>query len=134
VSMSDDARLENCSWCGYYSYIYKHVLKKTKGLSLPVNFDSYTMGYSSEYISGNTRIDSNRAGTDSKDMLAAVRAGKVCKVWNIWDNESGERKLLIEPSFEEVFCDDFYWLPFATQRWDFRLDGWYPIPPIWQWL
>jgi hypothetical protein len=136
VSMSDDTRLENCSWCGYYSYIYKHVLKKTKGLTLPVNLESYTAGYSSEYISSGSRIpqDSNRASADSKDMLEALRAGKVCRVWNIWDNENNSRKLLLEPTYEEIFEADFYWLPFATHRHDLRLDGWYPMPPIWQWL
>lgn len=134
VSVNDDARLENCSWCGYYQYIYKHVLTKTKGLDLPKDFESLGIDYSSEYISKNTSGSPNEASSDSRDMLSALSSGKVLKVWRIFDNEANLFKLILEPSFETIFEDDFYHIPLATHRHNLRLDGFYPIPPVWQWL
>lgn len=134
VSVSDDTKLTNCSWCGYYSYIYKHVLMKTKGIKLPDTFDTSDAGITSEFIGAKLNMDSNRASSDSKDMLELMKQGKVCKVWHIWDNETHKRHLILEPTFDIIWTGDAERLPFATHRHDFRLDGWYPIPPVSQWL
>lgn len=136
VAVSDDIRLENCSWCGYESYIYKSVLEKTKGIQLPKDFELINAGFAADYISGHGRVRQsyNRASSDSRDMIEALARGKACKVWKIWDNEDSKLKLLLEPNFDIIWEDDFHYLPFATHRHDLRLDGWYPVPPIWQWL
>lgn len=140
VSTSDDSKLSHCSWAGYYSFIYKRVLEKTKGLNLPPRFNDSDYGYNSEYIGASGFIGSrlsatgNTASADAKDMLEALRTGKVCKVWNIWDNETNVRKLILEPGFEVIWEGDFYHLPFVTHRHDFRFDGWYPIPPVYNWI
>ena len=138
VSVSDDHKLHNCSWCGYYSYIYKDVLANTKGIKLPAEFDLADAGMTSEFIGAKLSMDSNRASSDSKDMLEMLKKGKVCKVWNIWDNEKKVRKLILEPGCEVIWDNEadggFERLPFATHRHDLRLDGWYPIPPVSQWL
>ena len=138
VAISDSNELENCSWCGYYSYIYKKTLLKTKAIKLPENFSSnleYDDGYSSDLIGlkSNSYI-SGGASADNKDILNLLSSGKVCKVWNICDNEQNKRLLILEPSFETIWEKPIERLPFATHRHDFRLDGWYPIPPIFQWV
>jgi hypothetical protein len=138
VSVSDDPHLANCSWSGYYSYIYKSTLLNNKDIKLPKDFDTYDFGVTSEFISAKGDNNSNRASSDSKDMLEALKQGKVCKVWHIWDNECKTRLLLLEPSFEVIWDNEksggYEYLPFATHRHDLRLDGWYPIPPIYQWI
>jgi hypothetical protein len=44
------------------------------------------------------------------------------------------RLLLLDENFEELWSTDCDRLPFKDLRWDFRLEGWYPIPPVFQWL
>lgn len=134
VSTSDDTKLGNCSWCGYYSFMYKDVLLNTKELNLPKDFDSLDAGITSEYIGAKFSMASNKASTDNKDMLEMLKAGKVSKVWNVWDNEINDRLLLLEPNFDIIWRGEFEHLPFATHRHDLRLDGWYPVPPIYHWI
>lgn len=140
VSLSDDNHITNCAWSGYYSYIYKRVLEKTKGIKLPKDFEKNDAGYNTEYIGAagyiGSRISStgNVASADSADILALLKQGKVCKVWNIWDNETKVRKLILEPGFDVIWENDFQYLPFVTHRHNFRMDGWYPVPPVYHWI
>ena len=135
ISVSDDSKLSHCSWCGYFSYIYKSALTKSKAFKLPGDFDSNDAGYNAEYIGASKSMDGEgRAGSTPKEIIELLRQGKVYKVWNIWDNESHKRKLILDPSYETIWEGDFYRLPFATHRHDLRLDGWYPVPPIYHWL
>lgn len=134
VSTSDSIHLSNCAWAGYYSYLYKSTLLKTKDINIPDEFDKNDAGITSEFVGAKLNTPSDRASSDSKDMLEALKEGKVCKVWNIWDNEAKVRLLLLEPNFDVLWFDTFERLPFATHRHDFRLDGWYPIPPVYQWI
>jgi hypothetical protein len=138
VSVSDDTRLSNCSWCGYYSYIYKSVLRNNKGITLPDDFEVSSYGMTSEYVNAKLDQSNNRASSDSKDIQEALKRGEVCKVWHIWDNECRVRLLVIEPSYQVIWTNEkdggYEYLPFATHRHDLRFDGWYPVPPVYQWL
>lgn len=131
VSTSDNPHLRNCNWCGYYSYMTKDVLLNTPGIVFPATLrDRY---YSVDFADA-TSFFSPEKQTLSKDTLAALSKGEVCKVWNIWDNVSNERLLLLDGNFEELYSTEFERLPFSTYRFDLSLKGWYPIPPVFQWL
>ena len=130
VSMADDVKLRNCDWCGYYSFMQISVLKKTKGIDWP---DNYSSNYYSVDIADATKYfdEKGYSTAAAKDM---IDRGQVCKVWHIWDNVTKKRLLILDGRFEELYSEDFERLPFSTHRADLSLKGWYPIPPVWQWL
>lgn len=131
VSTSDNPHLRNCNWCGYYSFMTKDVLANTKGINFPTQLrDKY---YSVD-VADATQYFSNDKSSLSKETLDAISRGEVCKVWNIWDNVTNERLLLLDGSFDELYATDYERLPFSTYRFDLSLKGWYPIPPVFQWL
>lgn len=134
VSTSDDTKLSNCSWCGYYSFMYKDTLAHTKGLNLPADFANNDAGLSGEYVGMKYAMASNKASQDNHDMIEMMKQGKVVKVWNVWDNEINQRLLILEPNFDIIWRGPFEFLPFADHRHDLRLDGYYPMPPVYHWL
>ena len=131
VSTSDSPKLKNCNWCGYYEFIPKVILEKTKGIKLPNNFkDRY---YSLDYADVMSYFATDKQL--SPETFHAVQKGEVCKVWRIWDNVSQEKLLLLDGNMDELWSDKFERLPFSTHRVDLTLTGgWYPIPPVWQWI
>lgn len=131
VSTSDDPHLKNCNWAGYYSFMTRDVLANTPGISFPALLrDRY---YSIDYADASTYFSNDKTEM-SKDVAAALSKGEVCKVWNIWDNVTGERLLLLDGNFEELYAESFERINLNTFRFDLSLKGWYPIPPVWQWL
>lgn len=130
VSMADDVKLRNCDWCGYYAFMPKSVLKNTDGIEFPLAYDQ---NYYSVDIADATAFFTER-GYSTDTAQAMVDRGEVCKVWHIWDNIAKERLLLLDGNFEQMYSEPFERLPFATHRSDLSLKGWYPIPPVFQWL
>lgn len=130
VSTSDDPHLRNCLWAGYYSFMSKDVLANTKGIAFPTRlrdrYYSVDIADATAYFSSKSEI--------SKETLSALSRGEVCKVWNLWDNVTGERLLLLDGMFEELYAEDFERINLNTFRFDLSLKGWLPIPPVWQWL
>ncbi len=131
VSTSDSNKLKHCSWCGYYEYMYRSVLENTKDIDFPKNLRSKY--YPADTATGDIYFNKDR--DLSPDVARALASGEVCKVWKIYDNISNKFLLLLEDeNFEEIYEAPFERLPFATHRFDLRLEGWYPIPPVFQWL
>lgn len=128
VSMADDVKLRNCDWCGYYSFVAKSVLTETEGIEFPKNYSS---SYSSVDIADAADYFSENKLDGLNDLTSR---GELCKVWHIWDNVSKQRLLILDGPFTVLYSEDFERLPFATYRADISLKGWYPIPPVWQWL
>jgi len=128
VSTSDNPFLSNCSWCGYYSFMYRRTLVKTKGLSLPK--EAVDILYSSDYESEVALLDGE------KDRYLDQRSrGQTLKMWNIWDNETNERLLFVDGYFDEpVWQTKYERLPFSESRGPIRTEGWYPVPPVFNWL
>lgn len=130
VSMADDTKLRNCDWCGYYAFISRSVLEETEGINFPKNYD--TKYYSIDIADAADYFEKDGINGDSATELA--NRGELCKVWHIWDNVTKQRLLILDGPFTELYSEDFERLPFATYRADISLKGWYPIPPVWQWL
>jgi hypothetical protein len=127
VSMSDNVKLRNCDWCGYYGFISKKVLQETEGIKFPSNYDT-------KYYSIDTADALDYFKENKIEGISDLEDGELCKVWHIWDNISKKRLLILDGPFVEMYSESFERLPFATYRSDISLKGWYPIPPVWQWL
>lgn len=130
VSMSDDVKLRNCDWCGYYSFIPRSVLEETDGINFPKTYD--TSYFSIDIADATDYFEKD--GMDESSASELATRGELCKVWHIWDNITKERLLILDGPFVEMYSESFERLPFATYRADISLKGWYPIPPVWQWL
>lgn len=130
VSMSDNVKLRNCDWCGYYEFMPMSVLKNTEGIDFP---DSYDSTYYSLDMLDATAFFKEKEYSGAAAVSLSSR-GELCKVWHLWDNVSKERLLVLDGSGDVLYSESFERLPFATYRADISLKGWYPIPPVWQWL
>ncbi len=56
-------------------------------------------------------------------------------MWHIWDLISKQRLLLLDSCLDEpLWSGDIERLPLIDNRWDEDFEGYYPIPPVFQWL
>jgi|SRR5215510_743555 len=128
VSTSDNPFLNNCSWCGYYNYMYAATLAHTPGIVFPK--DATELLYSSDYS-----YEAVYTKEQDEQFRLRMQGGKVLKVWHIWDNETQERLMLLDNHFDEpMWMTKFERLPFGECKGPLRTEGWYPIPPIFNWL
>lgn len=131
VGAGESSELANQAWCGYYQFYYTKVLKATKGIKFPDDYDS---GYvSPDFTGSNGVIDASKA-SQSPEVLRMLASGQVTKVWHIWDMVTMERLLVLDGTFDVIWKTEFDRLPIIDLRWDLRTEGWFPIPPAYQWL
>lgn len=133
VCASEATDLNDCDWVGYYDFYYTRALEHTKGLDWPDNYTG-TSYLGTEYASGFVGGGSGYASNDDT-LKALYTAGELSKVWHIWDMVAGKRLLLLDNyNMHELWSSDVDRLPFIDLRWDLRTRGFYPIPPVFQWL
>lgn len=129
VAVSDATELADHEWCGYYDFYYTKMLRKTKGIKFPEEYK--------EALVSADFTDTNLFSGDSNsrpDFLRLLNSGEISKVWNIWDMIEKKRLLLLDTSFETLWEGDMDRIPIKDLRWDLRYQGFYPIPPVFQWL
>ena len=124
VGKHDSQELDRCDWVGYYEFVNLNDLKVIK------NIDSDLL---------NSSVDQSTTEANAKDYTSKgiAEEGKdpmATKVWHIWDLRSKERLLILDANCEILWKDTFKRCPIKGLRWDLRLDSWYPIPPVFQWL
>ena len=132
VAVSDATELNDHEWCGYYEFFYTKFLRKTRGIKFPSDIQNGVV--SADYTDAN--IFSGSEQNPKPDFLRLLTEGEISKVWHIWDNIEHKRLLLLEDgnSYEELWGGENERLPFKDLRWDFRQEGFYPMPPSFQWL
>lgn len=127
VSTSDDPFLHNCSWCGYYAFVYEGSLRNTKGINFPSDYSG-------------TRDYSARSGAKISLDPSSLKSGTVCKIIKIWDNEQNKKLIFLDGYYDEPLVEvPFEILPFEDVRWNLQPPskkdvGYYPIPPVFNWL
>lgn len=133
VCATEATDLNDCDWLGYYDFYYKRVLENTKGIDFPTDYSGSSY-ISAEYASG--FVGGGSGYTSNDDVLKTLyNSGEICKVWHIWDCITGKRLLLLDDyNMHELWSAPFQRQPFLDLRWDFRIRGFYPIPPVFQWL
>lgn len=120
--------LSDCDWVGYYDYYYTRVLRNTQNIDWPADATSGSY-ISAEYAAG--LIGQDRAEVAQTQLLT----GEISRCWHIWDQVAGKRYLLLDDNeMHTLWEGDFNHLPLIDLRWDFRCSGFYPIPPVFQWL
>lgn len=118
--VSDDTAedLESVEWCGYYFYTNAEKLEAA-GFKLPADHESRAIDVSAKIGAG------------------ARQYSRGLKCWMRWNNVTKKRYVMLDgeddwdKALEEI---PFYRLPFAELRWTERSRGFYPVPPISQWI
>jgi len=131
VSVSEAMDLNDHEWCGYYDFVYASELKKTEGINWPKGFSGGMVGADfSNGILGDSFDRGNRS-----DLMRGLFDGTVCKIWHIWDMVSNQRLLYLDEWFDEpLWSGDIERLPLIDLRWDEDTEGFYPVPPCFQWI
>jgi hypothetical protein len=126
VGGMDSRYLENCNWVAYYEYVDVLDLKGNKALQ---NTDKliYTGARTEEF---------DEAFVDrSEELDKLFQSGDVIKLWHFWDQRRHEFHL-----FTDVFEKDYLFsapyrgLPLFELKYHNRMRGFYPVPPVSQWL
>src|SRR6266851_446512 len=130
VGLSEASSLGDHEWCGYYDFFYTSELRKTKGIKWPDDAPDGVL--SADYTSG--VLGENRPDNPEYTHIAGGY-DKLSKVWHVFDMVEHKRCLYLDNYWDEPLWEgDQERLPLVDIRWDFRLEGFYPIPPSFQWL
>ena len=119
----DNKYLAQCSWVGYYEFIYKDDLLSLKGIK---NKDKIN-----EAIPQDPHRDVKYGDADHEKM----RAGEV-KIWHIWDLRARNRLIVLDSPCTTIYEKKFKRLNLFDYRPNRRTstEGFYPVPPAFQWL
>lgn len=128
VSVSEVEDLEDHDWVGYLEFYYTRMLRNTKGIKFDDDNNIESINVAQTDISGFV----NESNTATVRELMSDQ--DVTPVWRIWSMIEGKQKLLRDGDFKEIWSDSFNRLPLTDLRWDEELNGFYPIPPAFQWL
>lgn len=127
VSVSEAMDLNDHEWVGYYDFCYTRELEHTKGIKWPKDYTGGSL--SADYSTGLVGD-----GQENK-IFNGLNDGKLSKVWHIWDLVSKERLLLLDGYMDEpLWSGGIERLPLIDLRWDEDNEGFYPIPPSFQWI
>jgi hypothetical protein len=120
--VSDESDLEDLEWYGYWQNYYTDQLANTQGIKKD---DLIYDGYAGNFVYGLDVFDQRE-----QDSL---KEGRTTKVWHIFDNVSRTRKL-VTSNGNVIWEEPFERTPISDLRWVYRNNGFYPIPPVSQWL
>jgi hypothetical protein len=112
--------LDQSNWCGYYDFYYAEDIKSSPVLQNTDVID--TVSHRTVEFDSSTEFD---------DLL---KKGDLIKIWKIWDNRS-KKLLLYDPANDLIYYEKpFRRLPIFSLRWCTDHLGWYPIPPVFNWI
>lgn len=127
VGGMDSRYLDRCNWVAYYEYVDVLDLKGNKALK---GTDKLTFsGARTE------EFDKTSYEDRSGELDKLCQSGDVVKVWHYWDQRRHEFHL-----FTDVLTDDYLFsapyrgLPLFELKYHNRMRGFYPVPPVSQWL
>lgn len=113
--------LDTSSWYGYYDYVYV----KDLAAALKIKVDNLKSSLASGAASS--------AGENEVDELVKDQ-DELVKIWHIWDNRSRQRYIITDTDGEIRFKKPFERKCVFDLRWDMDFEGFYPIPPTFQWI
>lgn len=121
ISADKKSFLNDSAWVGYYEYYPEKVLRKLKGINWPEG-----------HFTSNSSVDNQGSDVFSDEHGNFTGAAKV---WQIWDLVTKKWLLLLDNNMDKPLVEeDFDVLPIETLRWKLRRQGWYPKPPVFDWI
>jgi hypothetical protein len=124
----DSPILERNNWCGYFEYVDRRDLANAKGYDYKADF---TGNRSSELDALQKPFG---ASSDFARLQFELSKGDLVKIWKIYDNRSKHYLVYAEDLDDIIFADEFDNQPFRRLAFDDNIYGFYPIPPVSQWL
>lgn len=120
-------------WKGYFEYVPWDRLEKFSDKLLWKNkvYDDGDEVATVDTISGKIMVAS--------DVSSEISPPSTCKIWHLWDLDN-QKFILYAPddarSVEDsLLCYESYeYDPISTIRMGKRRRGWYPYPPVWNWI
>ena len=125
----DSHKLERSSWCGYYEWHRTEDIKHNETLDLPDDFGS--SGVSSDFL---RLYKEELSGIIDDRIKRMAEGGDLTLIWKIWDMRSMEKIIYIDPIEHIARRTPFKRLPIKTIKWRNTLQGWYPLPPVFNWM
>jgi hypothetical protein len=124
---SEQFYLPNLDWYGYWEMVQRSDLLSIPGLKIPAE-DYQSITFTAPEISASTL---NSLSSLEQELY---HSGRLVKVWRIWDNRVGEKQLILDCSGAVIYSEPFNGQDLFDLRQDENLEGFYPIPPAFQWL
>lgn len=125
----DSHKLERSSWCGYYEWHRTEDLKYNETLELPEDFAAGAV--SSDFL----RLhEEELQGVVDDRIKRMAEGGDLTLVWKIWDQRSMEQIIYIDNIEHIARRTKYKRLPLKTLKWRETLQGWYPLPPVFNWM
>jgi hypothetical protein len=129
VSANAHNQLSRCDWVGYYEWHYPEDLKRNKRYKNTNN------------IRATGRIGEDSSPTAAADADESDNLRNMVKVWKIFDIRGKKRydfgegndKLFLEEDME-LWEDGAPVIPFSVLRKHPRLDEFYPLPAVYNWI
>lgn len=115
----DNYKLERCSWCGYWEFVALEELKANKNLK--TDEISYSGNRSADFV----YLD---------DEGNEQRQGDLVRLWHIWDNRAKVKYIFSEDHMKILAQEKFDRLPLFPLIFHKRTRGFYPMPPVSNWL
>lgn len=117
--------LRQCNWFGYYDFYYANDIRASKTLR---NTDKIALP------SHRTAEFEEEYKAYSPEMKEMVRKGDLLKIWKIYDNRAKTCILWDESNDVVLYENPYKRIPILDLRWSLDTKGWYPIPPVFQWI
>lgn len=123
VGGMDRHRLKNCTWYGYFEYVYKKDLLAMPGLMNKKKVEEASGAYYEDTSYSSEKDD----GSISEECI---------KVWHIWHNKARVRLLILDEPFITLSQRTFTRQTIFDYRPDIRLtkESFYPIPQVFHWI
>jgi hypothetical protein len=124
----DSPIIERNNWVGYWEFVDRRDLENASGYD-------YRADYSGNRSSEADAFELPFGSTGNLDNIKEyLKKGDLVKIWKIWDFRSKNYLVWAEDKDDLVFADEFEESPFSRLAFDDNLYGFYPIPPVSQWL
>lgn len=124
VSASSYNAVERNDWVAYREWQYLEDLKKSK-----------VYRNTKDLKAGGMLMDNVREGETELDKDEMERRHGMVRVWKIWDLRARKRHVIAEGCTKFLLEDEpFDFLPFAVIKFHEKLDSFYPMPPVSQWI